>query len=435
MGAATTTLLEAQAVRPPRGLPRLLAGLPSEDRAVTLHEHLKRYGQVAVRRDLIEEVEASGLRGRGGAGFPTGAKLRAVAASSKRRDAVVLVNAVEGESASGKDKALLGYVPHLVLDGAVCAARALGSREIVVAVSDTARATTARLAQALRDRELQGIDGAIKIRIAAVPDGFVSGEETAVINVLNGGPAKPTFTPPRPSERGVRRAPTLVQNPETLANLALVARFGASWFREIGTEAEPGSMLVTVSGAVAERGVYELEVGAPMRALVDAAGGSSEPLRAFLVGGYFGSWVDATVALGLRLLDDDLRHVGASLGARAVVALPVSGCGVCETARTARYLADQSAGQCGPCVHGLAAIASALEQISTGHGADRREQLLRWAREIRGRGACRHPDGAARFVASALTVFADEVEAHLRDGHCRASRTNVLPLPSLAERL
>jgi NADH:ubiquinone oxidoreductase subunit F (NADH-binding) len=432
VAAIEAPVLETLGVRPPQGLPRLLAGLPPDDRAVTLPEHLARYGRVRAASDLIEQVEASGLRGRGGAGFPTGAKLRSVAAAARRRPPVVLVNAVEGETASGKDKVLLGYVPHLVLDGAVLAAETLGAREVIVAVSDQAKAETARVAQALDEREARGLDNPVTIRIAAVPDGFVSGEETAAIQFLNGGPAKPTFTPPRPFERGIARAPTLVQNVETLANLALVARFGPAWFRELGTPAEPGSILVTLSGAVAAPGVYELALGSPLRALVEQAGGASEPVRAFLLGGYFGSWVDVNAARDLRLLDEDLMTVGASLGARVVVALPESACGVCETARAARYLAEQSAGQCGPCVHGLAAIADGLEQIASGHGGDRREQLLRWAREVRGRGACRHPDGAARFVASALTVFADEVDAHIRGRRCAAGGRAILPLHSSA---
>ena len=138
-----------------------------------------------------------------------------------------------------------------------------------------------------------------------------------------------------------------MQNAETLAHLALIARYGPAWFRELGTPEEPGSALVTISGAVGEPGVYEVELGTPLRALLDQAGGTDEPLRALLVGGYFGTWIGADDVDRLRLLNVDLRRVGASLGARAVVALPVSACGVCETARAARYLAAESAGQCG----------------------------------------------------------------------------------------
>lgn len=411
---------------PSAGLPRLLAGLSRERRAASLREHLDRHGQAPQHADLLAVVEASGLQGRGGAGFSTATKLRAVAA--QRRRPVVVVNAVEGESVSRKDRALLLRAPHLVLDGAALAAEALGAHEVIVAVAESAAAAAATLEHALRERDRSGIDGKVSFALAQVPDGFVSGEETALVHYLNGGPARPTFVPPRPFEEGVGGAPTLVQNAETLAHVALIARFGAAWFRELGTPEEPGSALVTLSGAIAYPGVYEVALGTPLRVVLDQAGGAQEPLRALLVGGYFGTWLEEPDVDRLRLLDADLRPAGASLGARAIVALPTSACGLCETVRAARYLADESAGQCGPCVHGLASIADVLESLTSGRGDPRRSRLSQWLQDVDGRGACRHPDGAARLVRSALSVFAEELEAHVRQGGCRRSRRRVLPL-------
>ena len=385
---------------------RLLAGLPPADRPVTLEEHLARHGPVPAGGDLIGLVEASGLQGRGGGGFPTGQKLRAVAAGRGRP--VVVVNGTEGEPASGKDKVLLRRVPHLVLDGAVAAAGAVGAREVIVAVARNANAEAGAVAEAIESRS----DRRIRVRLEAVPDRFVSGEETALVQFLNGGPALPTFTPPRPFERGVGGAPTLVQNAETLAHVALIARYGPDWFREVGTAAEPGSILVTLSGAVARPGVYEVALGTPLRDLVAQAGGAREPIQAYLIGGYFGAWLAARKAEELTLSEADM-----SLGARAIVALPARACGLVETARIARYLADESAGQCGPCVHGLGAIADAFTRLAAGDTADRRDRLERWIAVVRGRGACAHPDGASTFAASALDVFADEVDLHLR-GRC-----------------
>jgi NADH:ubiquinone oxidoreductase subunit F (NADH-binding) len=262
-----------------------------------------------------------------------------------------------------------------------------------------------------------------------VPDGFVSGEETALVRAVSGGPAKPTLQPPRPSERGVIGAPTLVQNVETLAHLALIARFGADWFRALGTDAEPGSTLVTLSGAVGRPGVYEAPLGLPLSDVLAWAGGPTEPLSAVLVGGYFGTWIAADDIPRLRLLDSDLRTVGAALGARALVALPRSACGLVETAAVVRYLAQESAGQCGPCVHGLAAIATAFERLAARErgGPDPVAQLERWTTQVAGRGACRHPDGAARLVQSALRVFAGEVDTH-RSLRCRGKRRAPLPV-------
>jgi NADH:ubiquinone oxidoreductase subunit F (NADH-binding) len=412
-------------------LPRLLAGALA-DRPLSLAEHFDRYGaarQTAGRsrsEELIELAAAAGLTGRGGAGFATARKLRAVADAHARP--VVVGNGVEGEPASDKDKALLRHTPHLVLDGVALAAGAVGARTAIVALAAGATHEIAAVRVALAERERRGIDR-IQIRVACVPDGFVAGEETAIIHSLNGGPATPTFTPPRPFERGVGGAPTLVQNVETLANMALIARFGPHWFRAIGTAAEPGSALVTVGGAVARPGVYEVPLGLPVADLLAWAVEPPEPLSALLVGGYFGTWVAAEQALRLRLIDADLASAGASLGARAIIALPRSACGLVESAHVIRYLADESAGQCGPCVHGLDAIAGAFERLARGgrDAADAPAQLKRWLGQVKGRGACRHPDGAARLVESALRVFGAEVELHAR-GRCQGTRRAPLPI-------
>jgi NADH:ubiquinone oxidoreductase subunit F (NADH-binding) len=421
--------MSAAEIAGPPGLPRLLAGVTSADAPATLDEHRSVYGRLPSPGgvDLPALVEASGLLGRGGAGFPTATKLRAVAA--RRGRPVVVANGTEGEPISGKDKVLLRYLPHLVLDGAAAAAQALGAREAIVAVSRTDREGLDALSAAIAERGA-GLDKRVRLRAVAVPDGFVAGEETALVQFLNRGVAKPTFTPPRPFERGVGKAPTLVQNVETLAQLALIARFGPEWFRAVGTTDEPGSALVTISGAVAEPGVYEVALGTPLRELVAQAGGVTEHVRAFLVGGFFGSWLGEREVADASLLEADLRTRGGRLGARAIVVLPTSACGICETAAAMRYLADSSAGQCGPCVYGLDAIARSLQRLAAQERLDERKQLGRWIAQVRGRGACRHPDGAAAFATSALRVFAREAEHHLR-GRCEAKR-RVLPTPAVA---
>ncbi len=368
-------------------LPRLLAGLRADGRPVGLDEHLGRHGELPRPRsagEVVDLVEASGLRGRGGGGFPTGRKLRAVG-----RGRLVIANGTEGEPPSGKDRALLHAAPHLVLDGAVLAAAAVGAKDAVVAVSESARAQRAAVARAIEERRAARHDRGVSLRLLAVPDAFVAGEETALLRAVEGGPALPTFGA-RPYERGV-----LVQNVETLAHLALIARRGAGWFRALGTPEEPGSTLVTLSGAVPSPGVFEVALGTPVRELLAGA----PPLEAVLVGGWFGTWVDADEALSRRFLDADFG----SLGARAVVALPRGASGLAETARIARALADESAGQCGPCVFGLDAIAGAVERLAAGEPDPR---LARWLAQVEGRGACRHPDGAVRMVRSALALFA-----------------------------
>jgi NADH:ubiquinone oxidoreductase subunit F (NADH-binding) len=396
----------------PRGLPRLLAGLEADGAVMTLDRHAAVHGALPhlSPHELIEVVEQSGLRGRGGADFPAARKLRAVA--ERRRGAAVVVNGSETEPASAKDRLLLERMPHLVLDGAELAAAAVGAREVVVKIGERAVEAHRALQAAIGVR---GHDG-LRLELVVGPDGYVTGEESAVMNLLNQGKSLPTFVPPRPFERGYRGRPTLVQNPETLAQIALVARYGDYWYRELGTAADPGSVLVTISGAVAAPGVYELAFGTPMTDLLAAAGGCTEPLQALLVGGYFGTWVESARALRLRLAREELRSVGCSLGSGVLIALGESSCGLHESARVIDYLAAQSAGQCGPCVHGLRAIADSFGALADGIAHDsERDRMLRWAREIRGRGACHHPDGAARFVESAVRVFGGELNAHSRE--------------------
>lgn len=413
----------------PNGLPRLLAGLRSDGRPVLLAAHLRRHGTLPFdgrhgeRADeLIGMVEQAGLTGRGGAGFPVAAKLAAV--RNGRGRPVVVANGVEGEPASAKDAVLLVHAPHLVLDGAVLAARAVGAHQVIVATAQPAAAAV--LGEAIAERR----DRRVAIRRVLVPDRFVAGEETALIQFLNGGPCLPTFGLPRPSERGVGGSPTLVQNVETLAHVALIARHGPAWFRTVGTRAEPGSALVTLSGAVRRRGVYEIPIGMPLADLVEEAGGLDRDVQAFLCGGYFGSWIGADDARAARLADGDLAPLGGSLGARAVVAFPVDACGVAETSRVARYLAEQSAGQCGPCLHGLAAIARDLDRLVR-HPARAEETVLRRRLgQVVGRGACRHPDGAVKLVSSALAVFRTEFARHFEGRGCRGAGRPVLPTGS-----
>ena len=335
----------------------------------------------------------------------------------------MVVNGSETEPASRKDRTLLQRAPHLVLDGALLAARATGARAVIIKVGDGAAGAIASLESAIAVRD----SGRIEISLSRGPQGYVTGEESAVIAHLNGGPSLPTFTPPRPFERGYRGRPTLIHNPETLAQLALIARHGERWYRELGTWEDPGSALVTISGAVTHPGVYELAFGTPMVSLIEAAGGPSEKLQALLIGGYFGTWVAAGPAMGLALAREDLRSVGCTLGAGVVIALGESACGLHESSRVIDYLADSSAGQCGPCVFGLAAVADSFAALTDGSAdAGERERLLRWCGEIRGRGACHHPDGAVRFVESAMRVFGAGVETH-RNGRCHA-RPARLPL-------
>jgi NADH:ubiquinone oxidoreductase subunit F (NADH-binding) len=400
---------------------RLLAGAVGGV-PVSLAAHHELHGEAPTlgRHDadaLIRTVAEAGLKGRGGAGFPAATKMAVVAGSTRP---VVVVNGTEGEPMSAKDRVLLGTTPHLVLDGAEIAAQAVGAREcIVVAPSDELPALHA----AVGERRRLPRSG-VRMKLKAAATGFVAGEETAVLAHLEGRAPLPRLVPPRPAERGYRGRPTLVNNVETLAHLALIARHGSGWFRSIGAAGRPGTTLVTLSGAVQAPGVYEVPCGVQMPELLAIAGGATEPVRALLVGGYSGAWVDGD-GRGLTLDDASLRKAHAIPGAGVVVALGESDCPVAETARLAAWLSQESANQCGPCVHGLDSLSELLERAAAGRRLKGdRERLTRWTGMVIGRGACQHPTGTARMIASAARVFETEFADHARHGRCYACATS-----------
>lgn len=397
---------------------RLLAPWQDRRAADDLRAHHWRHGPVPGPdlATLVEIVDAAGLRGRGGGGFPTARKLRAVGEARsgglRRRKAVVVANACEGEPDSAKDAALLHCSPHLVLDGLTIAAQALDARQAVLCVRAGARHDT--LSTALAERR-----DPVPIRIERVPDRYVASEESALVRYLSGGPALPRSTPPRPAERGVDKAPTLVDNVETLAHLALIARYGHDWFRTVGTPDLPGTLLATVAGAVSSPGVVEIPAGSPVRDVIDLAGGPTTTIQAVLCGGYGGAWLPAH-AIDTPMTHASLDAAGSVLGVPILRPLPSAACGLAYTARLVRYLVEQSAGQCGPCQFGLPALAADLEAIAVG-GVDSAAAYTRLTRRlplVAGRGACAHPDGAVRLVNSALRVFGADLRSHLDRRPC-----------------
>jgi NADH:ubiquinone oxidoreductase subunit F (NADH-binding) len=424
----------AGAVRPgpSSGLPRLI---PSPS-VTSLGAHLAHFGPLppSLADDpdgLVARVGEAGLRGRGGAGFPTGTKLAAVARSAgrrsllARRSPIVVANGTEGEPASVKDVTLLRHAPHLVLDGVVAAAAAVGAVEGVVCVDRRRPGVVAALERALAERT--GHDH-VPIRVAAAPSHYVTGEESALVHWLNGGEARPTAVPPRPFERGVAGRPTLVDNVETLAHLALIARFGPAWWRGVGTPDEPGSLLVTITDGRRSPAVFETTYGYRLADLLAHAGVNGRSPA--LVGGYFGSWLRADDVETVRLTTADLGRCGASIGCGAVATLPDTACPLREVARVTTWLASQSAGQCGPCVHGLPAVARAVQALVEGDRSRRADaELRRLIPMVSGRGGCKMPDGALRFVASALQVFDEHIGAH-RHGPCGLlDAPPLLPVP------
>lgn len=412
---------------------RLLLGLTEGHPDPSLSEHLRRWGALTQQHGALaeQELRASGLQGRGGAWFPVWTKWDAVARGSGRRP-VVVANCAEGEPASRKDALLASRTPHLVLDGLAVAASTLGARRAFVYAPAH---VTASFLSACAERRSEGLDP-VPVEVVESAPAFLAGQESAVVNALNGRrPALPSFTGITTiRDRGVAGRPTLVQNAETLAHVALVARFGARWFREAGTEDSPGTMLMTVNRA-GEAYVVEVGLGTP---LLEGCGLSLDEVhssRGVLLGGYGGGWVSPGVFRDLPALERSVRQAGATLGTGVVAVLPRDVCPLAEMADVVRYMQGQGAGQCGPCVLGLEEIATLLEGLAYhGHGARRTVQrIFEICNAVEGRGACRHPDGVVRFVRSGLAVFEDEADIHQRSGPCaRVRASRVLPVPSRA---
>lgn len=388
----------------------------------TLGDHRRRIGTlppVGRRSDVISTLEASGLQGRGGAGFPVGRKWRSVAERSGGR-AVVLVNGAEGEPLSIKDRSLMMHRPHLVVDGALLAADAVGANEVIIYIGAEHHAARSAIDRAMSERGHEF--GNRRLRLLDAPTSYVAGEESAAVNFAKSGKALPVTTPPRPFERGVHGRPTLVQNVESLAVAALIAQYGDAWYRGLGRGPSRGLGLVTVSGAVGRPGLQEIELGSMVGEVVEAAGGARNGIHAVLLGGYFGAWAGVEEAWTLELDQAGMRARGLALGCGVVAALCASDCGVAATSRIMAYMASQSARQCGPCIFGLAAIAEASLRLAALRAQpDDLGRLGRWSTQLTGRGACRHPDGAVGLLRSALRVFPEEYAAHQR-GQCTAVR-------------
>jgi NADH:ubiquinone oxidoreductase subunit F (NADH-binding) len=401
---------------------RLLAA-PRPDLAT----HQARYGDLVWqgRGRLLTELEASGLTGRGGAGFPAWRKM---ATSVAGRDPVVIANAAEGEPASSKDATLLAVAPHLVFDGLQLAAEAVGAREAHLYVRP-GRATTSALA-ALAERRSRRRDR-VKVHVTEASGHFLDGEESAVMAAIEGRLALPRDKRQPAAVAGLRGRPTLLHNVETLAHLALVARNGAHWFRGAGTPEEPGTFLATVSGDVAAPAVIEAGYGVPLSDLLASAGGASAPLQAVLIGGYHGAWVPLPYgeSTDVRISRAGLAPHGATPGAGVVVALRTGSCGLNATAKVLTYLAGQSARQCGPCLNGLPALAATMSALAQGRATgDAPHRIERLAGLVERRGACHHPDGTVRFARSALRTFGDDVRAHL-SGACAATGLAIVARP------
>lgn len=411
MATLGTNNMPNRQTAPLASAPRLFAAPEPQ-----MGSHLRTFGPMPeiAANELLREVDASGLLGRGGAGFPTARKimaLRAASTASTSSRPVVIANGGEGEPLSQKDAALQRHAPHLVIDGLLLLARLVDASELII---NTAPAQRPYLAAALAERS-----DAAQLRLVNADASFISGEASAVVGALEGRKPVPRDNIVRLATSGYRGRPTLVQNVETLANLGLVARFGAQWFRSVGTHSDPGTRLLTVSSSTQRSAPTVIEVPSGITVADAMTAGGIDPTNtaAALIGGYHGTWI-LSDAFGAPLSTDGLHVLGASPGAGIVVALDRQSCPINYSATIVKYLARQSARQCGPCVNGLPAIAKTIARLAEGERTPALvAELERLAAVVSGRGSCHHPDGTVRFVLSTLSAFQTEVHAHL-DGRC-----------------
>ena len=411
-------LLDGAAVLP-RHRTESLTGLTAQD----LQTHRQVFGrepQIVGSDNVLAALHEIGLTGRGGGHFPVVAKWRSVMNAAP--GGTVVANGAEGEPGCAKDAVLLQTRPHLVLDGLVAAMNTIGAADGVVWLHDGADATARSVSRALAERAAAGVVDP-PIRVLLAPDRYLSGEATSIIRTLEGGPTLPRYVanPAQPWSSGQRSV--LVHNAETLARVGRLVLGGVEAY-------QPTSLLTVINDT--HRVVVEVGPLSTIGDVIDATWRSPDghAPQAILLGGYGGSWVPWATAHMLPVDVAGLRATGLSVGAGLIGPLPVSACGLEESARLVRYLAGQSARQCGPCVFGLGAVSELADALAGGRlTTSARRRLDRFMREVSGRGACRHPDGAIRMLASALEVFDADVHMHRRGRTCSAPTHAVMPVP------
>ena len=337
---------------------------------------------------------------------------------------MVVVNGEEGEPSSVKDRWLLRTRPHLVIDGALRAAGAVGAAAIYLYVSDPAAAASLRAALS----ELGELP--VTTQVWQVEPGYVAGEETAAVNAINGRPAKPSDKPPRPFEEGVRGLATLVSNVETIANLPGIAAGQAPAGEIVAGEtgAPPETFLLTLGGACPRPGLFEVPFGITLGEAAESLGGLDGPPRGYLMGGYFAGLLNAR-GHALLLDYDVLTAEGSGLGCGAVTVLGPADCPVGVAGQLLAYFARENSGQCGSCFNGTAAMAGVVAALGHGYAGDPEIQRLRsWCASLPGRGACGTLDGAVNIARSLLREFPGDVDAHLRGRCARCAETDFTAL-------
>jgi NADH-quinone oxidoreductase subunit F len=366
---------------------------------------------------VIDEVRKSGLRGRGGAGFPTGEKWRSIRTTGTGTRFAVC-NGAEGEPATFKDRLLLRTNPFQVLEGLAIAAYAVGAERCYVGVKETFTEEIEAVGRALEEMDAADALGGVPFEVVPGPDLYLFGEETGLEEVVEGRLPLPRLA--RPFMLGLFAAapnenPTLINNVETLANVPHILAEGPDWLRSSGTETSPGTMVFTVCGDVRQEGMFELPLGTTLRELVEGrAGGPAEGRSVKAVFPGASNTVIIPEQLDTPLDFDSMRQVGSGLGAGGFAVFDDSACMVRAAHLYSRFLWVESCGQCPACKFGTGEVTSALDSIESGRGSDQDLELIL----VRARGStdgqkCALPTGESLLIQSVVQVFDDEFRGHL----------------------
>jgi len=424
----------------------------------TLPDYVQLGGGRAVERleeatpeEIIDELDKAGLRGRGGAGFPTGTKWRSIRKGGGRHHYVVC-NAAEGEPGTFKDRALIRANPYQVVEGLIVAARTVEAIEAFMALKDSFRAELEALTHAVEDFEEAGWLNGLSITIVAGPEEYLFGEEKALLEVIEGNDPLPRWLPPflhglyatepqlgwqsHDPESGHSGAhianPTLVNNAETLAQAAWILTHGAEEFRSMGTEQSPGTLICTVVGDVVHPDVFEIQMGTPLRDVVDRCGGARDGRTIKAVASGVATGVISADALDTRLTYEDMEEAGSGLGAGGFIIYDDSACMVEVATVLSRFLYVESCGQCLPCKLGTGEITAALERIRDGKGSeDDLDVIQERLRVVADGNRCYLPVQEQSLISSILGLFPEDVAAHL-EGNCPGSDRS-FPTPKLTD--
>lgn len=399
----------------------------------------------------IDVINKSGLRGRGGGGFPTGRKWAGIAGQAGTRRYLV-VNGAEGEPGTFKDRALLRANPYQVVEGLIVAAFAIGAEEAYFCLKASFEREVAAVTRAVQEFQAAGICTDCTVNVVAGPDEYLFGEEKAMLEVIEGKPPLPRWFPPYEHglfatgpqegwETGPRTGrarsggpnPTLVNNVETLANVAHVVTRGADWFRSIGTSESPGTIVATVVGDVVAPDVGEVELGTSLRDVIDAAG--SGPLPGRTLKAVFSGVANPVVTaedLGVPVSWEGFQSIGSAMGAAGFIVHDDTACMVDAAYRLSRFLSVESCGQCPPCKIGSGEITTCLERIETGAGTDADISAIQgWLERVTDGNRCYLAVEEQLMVSSVLRAFPDEFAEHL-DGH-GCPRPGQRPIPKLID--